>query len=129
VINSLIAKFGSSGGTIIIPAGDFRINSPIVVTNRNFVTIRGINFGQRSNVDPTPAGVFAPAGGSKIILGAGVTNGIAVYDTGPQTQGLTIKDLNISASDGVVYQIGIFINHSNRWTRISDVSCINLKKG
>src|SRR5439155_14091119 len=46
VINSVIAKFGSSGGTILIPAGDFRINSPIVVTNKNNVTIRGVNYGQ-----------------------------------------------------------------------------------
>lgn len=129
VINSLIAKFGSSGGTILIPAGDFRINSPIVVTNKNNVTIRGVNYGQRSNIDPIPPGIFGPAGGSKIILGAGVQYGIAVYDTGPQTQGLTIKDLNFTASDGAVYQIGVFINHSNRWTRITGVSCVNLKKG
>src|SRR5438128_1767171 len=61
IINSLIAKFGSSGGTIIIPPGDFRVNSPIVISN-NYVTIRGVNYGQRSNVDPTPPGVFGPAG-------------------------------------------------------------------
>ena len=129
VINNLIAKFGSSGGSIVIPVGDFRINSPIVISNKNCVTIRGVNYGQRSNVDPAPPGVFGPAGGSKIILGAGVQYGIWAPDSGPQVQGLTIKDVNISASDGAVYQIGVYVNHSNRWTRIADVSFVNLKKG
>src|SRR5437016_2973129 len=82
IINGLIAKFGSSGGTIVIPPGDFRVNSSIIVSN-NYVTIRGVNYGQRSNVDPTPPGVFGPSGGSKIILGAKVPYGIVVSNSGP----------------------------------------------
>jgi parallel beta-helix repeat protein len=128
IINGLIAKFGASGGTIVIPEGDFRINSPVVV-DRNFVTIRGVSYGQRSNVDPPPGGVFGPAGGSKLILGAGVRHGIAVHDTGPKTLGLTIKDLAVQGSDSGVYQVGVFINHANQWTRIDNLSCVNLKKG
>jgi len=125
IINGLIAKFGASGGTIIIPPGDFRVNAPIVVSN-NYVTIRGVNDGQRSNVDPTPPGVFGPAGGSKIILGAKVPYGIVVSNSGPVLSGLTIKDLNISGSDGSLFQVGISIQRSNQWARIDDVSCINL---
>ena len=128
VINALLAKFGSSGGTIVIPAGDFRINSPIVVS-KNSVTIRGVNYGQRSNVDPAPSGVFAPAGGSKLILGTGVLSGIAVNDGGAKLLELTIRDLAIAGSDGGVYQTGISINRSNRWTRVENVNCVNLKKG
>jgi hypothetical protein len=128
VINGLLAKFGAAGGTILIPEGDFRINSPIVIT-KSYVTIRGVSYGQRSNVDPAPPGVFAPAGGSKLILGAGVQHGIEVNDTGPKILGLTIKDLAVQGSDGAVYQTGIFLNRANQWTRIHDVNCINLRKG
>ena len=127
VINGLLAKFGAAGGTILIPEGDFRINSPIVIT-RNYVTIRGVNYGQRSNVDPS-SGLFAPAGGSKLILGAGVLHGIEVPAGAGKIDGLTIKHLAIAGSDGGVYQTGIFVDRSNQWTRIHDVNCINLKKG
>lgn len=127
VINSLIAKFGASGGTILIPEGDFRINSPVIV-NKNHVTIRGVNYGQRSNVDPS-SGVFAPAGGSKLILGAGVLRGIEVPAGGPQIDGLTIKHLAVQGSDGGVFQTGISVERANRWTRIHDVNCINMRKG
>jgi|SRR5579862_3371755 len=128
IINGLIARFGLSGGTIIIPPGDFRVNSPIVISN-NYVTIHGVNYGQRSNVDPTPPGVFRPVGGSKIILGTGVQYGIAVNDTGPKTLGLTIKGLNISGSDGSVYQIRIFVNHSNQLSSRATMSGFSGRRG
>jgi hypothetical protein len=128
IINGLIAKFGGTGGTILIPEGDFRINSPIVVA-KSYVTIRGVSYGERSNVDPAPSGVFGPAGGSKIILGAGVQHGIEVPAGAQTIEGLSIKHLAIAGSDGAVYQTGIFINRSNQWTDLHDVNCINLRKG
>lgn len=127
VINSLISRFGPEGGTIQIPAGDFRINSPII--GRSNVTIRGVNYGLRSNVDPTPPGVFGPAGGSKLILGAGVTDGILVPADAPPLSGLAIMDLALQGSDGAVYQVGIRVLRANAFTRIEGVNCINLKKG
>jgi hypothetical protein len=127
VINGLIAKFGPAGGTIIVPAGDFRINSPIVINSDN-ITIRGVNYGQRSFIDPTPPGIFGPAGGSKIILGAGVEHGIAVFGAENPVSGLTIRDLAVQGSDGAVYQIGIFVDRPNRRTLISNVNCIALRK-
>ncbi len=127
VINALIDGFGPEGGTIVIPAGDFRIQSPVIVKSN--VTIRGVNYGQRSNVDPTPPGVFFPAGGSKLILGAGVADGIRAAASGPVPGGVTIRDLAISGSDGGVPQTGIHLDRANEFTRISGVNCVNLRRG
>ena len=128
IINALIQKFGASGGSILIPAGEFRIGSPIIV-DRSYVTIRGVNYGQRSNIDSPPIGIFGPPGGSKIVLGAGVQQGIAVYDTGAKIVGLVIQDLAFQGSDGGAYQTAIFVDRANQWTRIGSVSTINLRKG
>lgn len=127
VINGLIAGFGQEGGTILIPAGEFRINSPVVV--KSHVTIRGVSYGQRSNVDPAPSGVMGPAGGSKLILGGGVTSGILVPPESPPVSGIAIRNLAIQGGDFGVYQIGINIDRANEFTRISKVNCVNLKKG
>lgn len=127
ILNSLISGFGPEGGTLLIPAGDFRINSPVIVKSN--VTVRGINFGQRSNVDPSPAGVAGPPGGSKLILGAGVTSGILVPPQAPAVSGLAIRNLAFLGSDSSVYQVGISIDRANEFTCIEEVSCINLKKG
>ena len=127
VINALISGFGPEGGTILVPAGDFRLQSPVIVKSN--VTIRGVNYGQRSNVDPTPPGVFFPAGGSKMIVAAGLADGIQAPASGPALNGVTIRDLAISGSDGSVYQTGIHLDRANEFTRISGVNCVNLKKG
>lgn len=128
IINNLISKFGPEGGSILIPEGDFRINSAIVI-NKNNVTVRGVSYGQRSNIDPAPPGVFPPAGGSVIVLGAGLEHGIAVFAGGAPISGLAVEHLALQGSDGAVYQNGIFIDRTNRWTRIVDVNAINLNKG
>src|SRR4051812_30576951 len=59
IINNLVNGLPASGGTIVIPHGDFRINSAIILT-KNYVTIRGMGRG------------------SKITVGAGVHEGIVV---------------------------------------------------
>lgn len=51
IINRLINDLPKDGGTIILPSGNWYINSPIKVT-RSFVTIKGANDGWRSGVDP-----------------------------------------------------------------------------
>ena len=129
LINSLISSLPPEGGVIVIPPGDFRINSPIVINGKNNVTIRGVNYGQRSNVDPWPGGVAGPAGGSKLIIGSGVLSAITVYGSSADISGLVIRDLAIQGGDGGVYQTGIYIDRANADTRILDVSCINMKKG
>src|SRR5688572_7402541 len=68
IINELIAKLPPSGGTIVIPEGDFLLQQPVKI-NRNYVTIRGLNPGLRSNVDVQLANVSNPGGGSKLIAG------------------------------------------------------------
>ena len=127
ILNALISGFGPEGGTILVPVGDFRLQSPVVV--KNHVTIRGVNYGQRSHVDPTPPGVFGPAGGSKLILGAGVAAGLLLPAGGPAATGITIRDLAISGSDSAVPQVGIDLDRANEFTRISGVNCVSLRTG
>jgi len=133
IINDLIAGLPASGGTIVIPEGEFFLNSPITV-NKNFVTIKGLNPGLRSNVDVTVSGIVSnPGGGSKLILG-GSSTGIEV-PTIPDVNGrknrisgLSIKNLLItggSSSKGV----GINILQDNDGVRIEDVIGINLIVG
>ena len=42
LINAIIADLPPEGGTILIPEGTFRLDSPIQLT-RNFVTLKGVN--------------------------------------------------------------------------------------
>jgi len=127
VFNAIIENMPPEGGTIVVPEGEFRINSPIIV-DKSFVTIRGNNHGQRSNVDPGVAGTTAPAGGSKILVGPGVNAGILVPDEEPRISGLLFRDLAIQGLDPGTNQ-GIIINRSNDGVRIENVNCINLDKG
>lgn len=60
LINAIIADLPPEGGTILIPEGTFRLDSPIQLT-RNFVTLKGVN-------DETVVPV-ADAKGSRLILG------------------------------------------------------------
>ena len=132
IINDLISKLPISGGTIVIPEGDFLLSSPIVV-NKNFVTIKGLNPGLRSNVDVPVSSILHPGGGSKLILGA-ASAGIMVPtlpDVGGRKNrisGLVVHNLLItggSTSKGT----GISIQQDNDGIRIEDVIGINLNVG
>jgi len=132
IVNDLISKLPISGGTIVIPEGDFLLSSPIVV-NKNFVTIKGLNPGLRSNVDVPVSTILNPGGGSKLILGA-ASAGIMV-PTLPDVNGrknrisgLVVQNLLItggSTSKGT----GISIQQDNDGIRIEDVIGINLNVG
>ena len=132
VINSLIAKLPASGGTIVIPEGDFLVNKPIKIT-RNFVTIRGLNPGLRSNVDVPPANLVNTGGGSKLIVGAG-SAGIEVpvlpdvNGRKNRVSGVVIKNLLISGSNAT-NTTGIHILQDNDGIRINNVVGINLETG
>ncbi|MEO7212978.1 glycosyl hydrolase family 28-related protein [Mucilaginibacter sp.] len=131
-INSIIASMPASGGTIVIPAGDFLLNAPIII-NKNFVTIRGLNAGLRSNVDVPPANVQNPGGGSKLLLGS--SNFAISVPTLPDVNGLKnrisgliIKNLLISGGTST-RGTGINIQQDADGTRIEDVVGINLNTG
>src|SRR2546426_900979 len=48
IINGLINQLPNYGGSIVIPHGDFRINSNISIpAGKNYVTIRGLGRGSR----------------------------------------------------------------------------------
>ena len=60
LINAIIADLPPEGGTILIPEGTFRLDSPIQLT-RNFVTLKGVN--------DDVAATAADARESRLILG------------------------------------------------------------
>jgi hypothetical protein len=128
-VNNLIANMPPEGGVIVFPAGEFRINAPIDIGGKSNITLRGINYGQRSNVDAAPPGVAGPAGGSKIILGSGAGQGIRSTNASPAISGLIIRDLALQGDDGPGYQTGISIDRTNSGTRLMNVSCINMEEG
>jgi hypothetical protein len=132
IINDLITKLPASGGTIVIPEGDFLLSKPIKVT-RNFVTIRGQNSGLRSNVDIPPSYLINTGGGSKLIVGAAST-GIEVpvlpdvNGRKNRISGVVIKNLLIAGSNPA-NTVGINILHDNDGLRINNVIGINLETG
>ncbi|MDP4209229.1 MAG: glycosyl hydrolase family 28-related protein [Bacteroidota bacterium] len=131
IINSLINKLPASGGTILIPEGDFLLNSPISV-NRSFVTIKGQNPGIRSNVDVTVTGLVNPGGGSKLILGraASAIEVPVLPDVNGRKNrisGLMVQNLLISGKSGS--GTGINILQDNDGIRIENVIGINLFTG
>ena len=67
VINKMISELPDNGGTIVIPEGDFVLDSPIVLSKSN-VVIKGLNSGFRSNIDVKDTTLVGPGGGSKLIV-------------------------------------------------------------
>lgn len=132
VINMLIQDLPSSGGVIVIPQGDFLLNKPIVV-DRNYVTIKGVNPGLRSNIDVSLSGLVGPGGGSKLLIGS-ASSAILIPDLTNvdgrvnRISGVQISDILIS---GGTTQKGIGINilHDNDGFRITNVVGINLNYG
>jgi len=132
IINDLITAMPASGGTIVIPEGDFLLNSPIVI-NRNYITIKGLNPGVRSNIDVPVTGASNPGGGSKLLLGAssvGIQVPIIPDVNGKKNRisGLSIKNLLISGGTNTK-GAGISILQDNDGVRIEDVIGINLLVG
>lgn len=110
IINELIGRISSKGGSIVIPHGDFRIDSSIVL-DKNFVTIRGTGRG------------------SKIVMGPAVTEGIYTPDASTRISGIEIRDLCISGTNWSIYQTAISINRANDGVLILNVACTDLHKG
>jgi hypothetical protein len=132
IINDLIVKMPAAGGTIVIPEGEFLLNNPVVVS-RNFITIRGLNPGLRSNVDVSSSGVQHPGGGSKLLLGNAsigihVPSQPDVSGRKNRISGLVIKNLMISGGQGAK-GTGISIVQDNDGIRIENMIGINLNIG
>lgn len=132
VINKIIQSLPASGGTIVIPEGDFLLDNPINI-DRDFVTIKGLNPGLRSNVDVPLANLTNPGGGSKLLVGKAraaieVPNIPDVNNRKKRISGLMIKNILISGGESN-NGIGINILHDNDGIRIENVVGINLQKG
>ncbi len=132
VINKLISEMPASGGVIVIPEGDFVLDKPITI-DRNFITIKGINPGMRSNVDVDVNKLLGPGGGSKLILrnapyGIHIPPMKDVNGRKNRISGVEIKDLLLSggkSNNGT----GIFVEHDNDRCHISNIIGINLNTG
>lgn len=132
IINKIIADMPASGGTVVIPEGEFLLNAPIQIT-RNFVTIRGLNPGLRSNVDVPLPSLVHPGGGSKLLLGStsmAISVPVIPDVSGRKNRisGLSIKNLLISGG-ATTKGAGIYILQDNDGVRIEDVIGINLNVG
>lgn len=134
VINDILAKIGDNGGTILIPAGDFWLTTPIIV-KRNYVTIQGINSGFRSNIDAEVGnGLSHPGAGSHLLLMPSLENGIIIGENGksPRISGITIDRINIQGArerSATVSQTGINIVQDNDGVIISNNVIMNLNYG
>src|SRR5690606_12185752 len=101
--------------------------------DRDFVTIKGLNPGLRSNVDVPLANLTNPGGGSKLLVGKAraaieVPNIPDVNNRKKRISGLMIKNILISGGESN-NGIGINILHDNDGIRIENVVGINLQKG
>lgn len=133
LINKIIANFPSSGGVVVIPEGTFVLDNPIIV-NRNYITIRGLNSGMRSNIDVgKPEDRLGPGGGSKLVLrkaeyGIHISPIPDVENLKNRISGVEISNLLISGGESN-NGIGIFFEHDNDRCTISNVIGINLITG
>ena len=133
IINKLIEDMPLSGGCIVIPEGTFVLDNPIEI-NKNYITIKGVNSGMRSNIDVKELDLLIGAGGgSKIVLrNTDCAFHIPVMENVNNSinriSGVEIKDLMISGGEKN-NGIGIFIEHDNDRCQISNVIGINLQKG
>lgn len=132
IINKIISILPASGGSIVIPTGDFLLNTPVNL-NKNFVTITGLNPGLRSNVDVTNPLLQNPGGGSKLILGsasAGINIPVLPQVNGATNRisGIVIQNLMISGGS-TSHGTGINILQDNDGTKITNFVGINLSTG
>ena len=109
IINDLINRLSNNGGSIVIPHGDFRINSPVVI-RKSHVTLRGLG---RS---------------SKLIVGAGVGDGILLPDEAPRISGIVIRDLHVAGSDWGLYQTGLKVDRASDGIHIIGASFTGLSR-
>ena len=124
VINKMISELPEEGGVIIIPEGDFVLDSPIVLSKSN-VVLKGLNSGFISNIDVKDTTLVGPGGGSKLIV-RNAESAITVADEG--LSGIEIRDLMISGgteNNGV----GILFEKAVSGAVIDNVVGINLLTG
>lgn len=122
-----IAALPEFGGTIVIPAGNFLINSPIEI-NRNYVTIKGINEGLRSNIEYNPR--TNPGGGSKLSLGNSNIGIKIMKGSEGRISGVKVTNLLISGGEPDSPKgTGVHIVDDNDGLRIENLVCINLNIG
>lgn len=126
-INNAIAALPAEGGVLVVPAGDFTLDAPIVI-DRDNVTIMGMNPGMRSNIDVNGINdLLGPGGGSKLI--ARKAPAAIVVEKG--VKGTRIMDLMVSGGTET-RNTGILFNGATGATEestLSNIIAINLTCG
>lgn len=128
IINDLINDLPPSGGFIELPAGEMWIHSPIKI-NRSYVTLRGVNTGTRSNIDPEEqTGLNHPGGGSKLVLSDSCQTAIVSERRigAPRVSAIELESFLIQGRGTDKGQIGVNIEQDNDAIRIIGISTINL---
>ena len=97
IISRLINDLPKSGGTILIPEGDYYIKSPIKV-NHSFVTIQGTNDGWRSGVDKDNNNGQSFGGSHLVLVGSGDAIDVQSPDSNRIT-GCSFQNFSITGSN------------------------------
>ena len=124
LINAIIADLPPEGGTILIPEGTFRLDSPIQLT-RNFVTLKGVN-------DETVVPV-ADAKGSRLILGNAeyALHVAPVADIGGhknRISGVEVSGLTL-VGKADHQGTGIYVEHDNDRLHFFNIKMENMYQG
>lgn len=124
LINAIIADLPPEGGTILIPEGTFRLDSPIQLT-RNFVTLKGVN-------DETVVPV-ADAKGSRLVLGNAeyALHVAPVADIGGRKNrisGVEVSGLTL-VGKADHQGTGIYVEHDNDRLHFFNIKMENMYQG
>lgn len=124
LINAIIADLPPEGGTILIPEGTFRLDSPIQLT-RNFVTLKGVN-------DETVVPV-TDAKGSRLILGNAeyALHVAPVADIGGhknRISGVEVSGLTL-VGKADHQGTGIYVEHDNDRLHFFNIKMENMYQG
>ncbi|MEJ6400889.1 hypothetical protein [Nicoliella lavandulae] len=129
IINTIISKLPTSGGTILIPNGDFYLKTPILI-NRNHVRIKGINAGIRSNVDADNTSLTS-GGGIRLIVAANNNTGIQIgtAKSSSRISGVEVDHLNMVGNSNQTLQTLINSTQDSDGLKIHDVALKNATHG
>lgn len=122
IISKMIAQLPKDGGEIKIPAGDWYIKTPVNI-NKSFVTIKGVNDGWRSGVDPANSNGAANGGSHLVLANSGDAIDVKSADS-HRLSGDEFQDFSITGNNST--GTGINVQSDNDHITIEGMSMKNL---